>query len=180
MAEICIQKPPALSYGTIHFRANVSGPGALRSVAAPTFLTTRATACLLFTTRQSSTGTPLGPGHRGRSPQAQGRRCFVHSCRLRVGRLLWWLQSPDEKESLHLDVVILLGVQRGSHFTNGDILAQVTITMDTTTPGTMIISSSSTTPQLTSNGRIPRFLYGRYLWIPPNLVGRDSLDEFGR
>ena len=43
-----------------------------------------------------------------------------------------------------------------------------------TTP-TMIISSSSATSQLTSSGRIPRSLHGRCLWIPPNLVGRDSL-----
>jgi len=55
-------------------------------------------------------------------------------------------------------VVILPGAQRDGYFTNSDILAQVAAVMDITTP-TMIFSSSSTTPQFTSSGRIPRFLH---------------------
>ena len=81
------QKPPDLSCSTIHFWSNVTTlVGALESVTTPIFLT-RATACLWFTTRRSSTRTPLGPRHRDHSSQAQGRRCFAHGCRLRVGRV---------------------------------------------------------------------------------------------
>jgi len=95
------------------------------------------------------------------SPRVKVLRSWLQtSCLLTYG----WLRSPDRgKESLY--VIILPGAQRDSHFTNSDILAQVTTVMDIPTP-TMIISSSSTTPQLTSNGQIPRFLHRRYLWVP--------------
>ena len=49
-----------LLYRVMRFTSGQTSAAVPGSVAAPTFLTTTATACVWFTTRQSSTQTPLG------------------------------------------------------------------------------------------------------------------------
>jgi len=94
------------------------------------------------------------------SPRAKVLRSWLQtSCRPS-------LRSPDGKESPR--TAIRPGAQWDGYFTDSDIVLQCTSHRgdgypSEALPPTMIISSPSTTPQLSSNGQIPGFLHGRCL-----------------
>jgi len=152
------QERPVPPCSTTHFWTNVSECAQECRSTCTIHFQSPAPRRVWFMTRQSSTRTPLGPGHQDRSSQARGRRCFAHGCRLRVGRVSGYLTGRSPPMSLSALAHNVTAILRTTIHLHKSPWRSSWISFIRTAP-TMINSSSSTTPQLTSNRQIPGFLH---------------------